>query len=227
VMRWIIDQGGKFYDEKTFKWTWQTAEAERAFQWLVDLYDKHRVAWRKTPEGVKSPLGEGRTAAQIHGVYGLSSLASSHPDVQLADFPLPAFVAGKTPNYYEHTVSAYALSPLLRPDDMASKIGAAFYRELLSPDGLIVRANEYSGAILVKGLYTDPRFKDTTFGPVRAKLPEQVISKMRFMTMAVRPEEAQTEINKVIAGETGIKAALAALQQQFSVGEEEARRNMQ
>ncbi len=36
VMRWIIDQGGKFYDEKTYKWTWQTAEAEKALQFVVD-----------------------------------------------------------------------------------------------------------------------------------------------------------------------------------------------
>ena len=129
----------------------------------------------------------------IPGAYALSGYLTSHKDMypKLVDQPLPAFVPGKTPNYYEHEYSGYALSALLKPDDMRARVGAAFYKEMLSPDSLIARANEYSGAILAKAVYTDPRFKDTTFGPVRAKLPEQVISRMQFMTMAVRPERAR------------------------------------
>ena len=228
-MRWIMDQGGRFYDEKTFKWTWQTVEAERALQWILDLHDKHAVAWRQNPPEVSNPLGEQRAAMQIAGAFSLSGYLTSHPDVypKLVDQPMPGFVPGKPPNYYEHEYSGYAITSLLKPDDARARIGAAFYKELLSPDWLIARANEYSGAILAKAVYADPRFKDTTFGSVRAKLPEQIISRMLFMTMAVRPEEAQTEINKVIAGQTGIKAALAELQQQFSAKEEEARRTMQ
>jgi ABC-type glycerol-3-phosphate transport system substrate-binding protein len=227
-MRWIIDQGGKFYDEKTFKWTWQTAEAERALQWLLDLYDKHGVSWKQAPGDVKDGLGQQRAAMKIDGAYSISGYATSYPDVfpKLMDQPMPAFVAGKTPNYYEHEYSGYALSALLKPDDMKAKVGAAFYKELLSADSLIARANEYSGAILVKGVYTDPRFKDTKFGPIRAKLPEQVISKMIFMTMAVRPETFQAQIDGIIAGKQSIKAALADAQQQFQNQEDEARRNM-
>lgn len=228
IMRWIIDQGGKFYDEKTFKWTWQTIEAERALQWIVDLYDKHAVAWKQAPPEVKNALGEQRAAMLIQGAFSISGYATSHPDVfpKLVDRPMPAFVPGKAPNYYEHEYSGYALSPLLKPDDTKAKIGAAFYKELLSPDWLIARADEYSGAILAKAVYSDPRFKDTKFGAARAKLPEQVISRMIFMTMAVRPEDGQQFINKVIAGQASVKSALAEMQQHFSVGEEEARRNM-
>jgi ABC-type glycerol-3-phosphate transport system substrate-binding protein len=227
VMRWIIDQGGRFYDEKTYKWSWQTVEAERALQWLVDLYDKHAVAWKQAPPDVKDGLGEQRAAMKIDGAFSLSGYAVSYPDTRLADTAMPAFVAGKTPNYYEHEYSGYALSALLKPDDVRARIGAAFYRELLSPDWLIIRANEYSGAILAKAVYSDPRFKDTRFGAVRAKLPEQVISRMIFMTMAVRPETFQPYIDKVIRGEASIKSALAEAQQQFQAQEDEARRNMQ
>jgi ABC-type glycerol-3-phosphate transport system substrate-binding protein len=230
IMRWIIDQGGTFYDEKTFKWTWQTTQAERAFQWILDLYDKHGVAWKQAqaPAEVKDALGEQRTASMIHGAYAISGYATSHKDTypKLADQPLPGFVPGKAPNYYEHEYSGYALSSLLKTDDMRARVGAAFYRELLSADSLIARANEYSGAILAKAVYADPRFKDTTFGPIRAKLPEQVISRMQFMTMAVRPEEAGTYLNKVVAGETSLKSALAEMQQFFQTREDEARQNM-
>ncbi|HEX2325299.1 MAG TPA: extracellular solute-binding protein, partial [Chloroflexota bacterium] len=145
VMRWIIDQGGKFYDEKTFKWTWQTTEAERAVQWLLDLYDKHSVAWRRQPDGIKDAMGEARAAMIIHGAYAMSNYVKTYPDVKLADQPLPAFVAGKTPNYYEHQIAGYALSALLTPDSPKARIGAAFYRDLLSPEGMRALANEYSG----------------------------------------------------------------------------------
>jgi ABC-type glycerol-3-phosphate transport system substrate-binding protein len=228
VMRWVIDQGGKFYDEKTYKWTWQTAEAERAVQWLVDLYDKHNVAWKQAPPEVKDALGEQRAAMVIQGAFSISGYRTSHPDTfpKLVDQPMPAFVAGKVPNYYEHEYSGYAISPLLKGDDVKARIGAAFYKEMLSTDHLIARANEYSGAILARAVYSDPRFKDTTFGAARAKLPEQVISRMTFMSMAVRPETFQEHINAVINGEKSVKSALAEAQQQFQVQEDEARRNM-
>jgi ABC-type glycerol-3-phosphate transport system substrate-binding protein len=228
VMRWIIDQGGRFYDEKTFKWTWQTAEAERAVQTLLDFYDKHGVAWKQAPPEVKDALGEQRAAMIIAGAFSLSGYLTSHKDVypKLVDQPLPAYVPGKAPNYYEHEYSGYALSALLKPDDPRARVGAAFYKEMLSPDSLIARANEYSGAILAKAVYADPRFKDTTFGPVRAKLPEQVISRMQFMTMAVRPEEAGQFLTKAVAGETSLKSALSEMQQFFQNREDEARQNM-
>ncbi len=228
LMRWIIDQGAKFYDEQTNKWTWQTAEAERALQYISDLYDKHGVAWKTTPPDVKDGPGEQRAAMTIAGAFSISGYATSHPDTysRMEDMPLPAFVPGKTPSYYEHEYSGYALSALLKPDDMRAKVGAAFYKELLSPDALIGRANEYSGAILAKAVYTDPRFKDTKFGSIRAKLPDQVISKLRFMTMAVRPEEGQNFITKVINGQASVKSALGEMQQYFQNKEDDARRNM-
>jgi ABC-type glycerol-3-phosphate transport system substrate-binding protein len=226
VMRWIIDQGGKFYDEKTYKWTWQTAEAEKAFQWILDLYDKHNVAWRKQPDGIKDAMGEARSAMIITGAYSLSNYVKQYPDVKLVDQPMPAFVNGKTPNYYEHEVAGYALSALLKPDDPKAKIGATFFKDLLSPEGARALANEYSGAILSKSVYADPSFKETTFGAVRAKLPEQIISKMVLMTMAADPGAVTAQVTRVVNGELSIKAALQDMQQTFTAKEEEARRNM-
>ena len=71
VYHWILDQGGTFYDEKTHKWSWQTAEAERALQWIVDAYDKHQVTWRSAPAGVKDALGEGQAATMASRVVKL------------------------------------------------------------------------------------------------------------------------------------------------------------
>lgn len=134
IMRWILDQGGKFYDQQTYKWTWRTPEAERALQYLADIYDKHAVSWKQSPPEVKDALGEQRAAVIIGGAFSLSGYATSPPDTyaNLVDQPLPAFVPGKTPSYYEHEYSGYALSALLPPEDPKARIGAAFYKDLLA-----------------------------------------------------------------------------------------------
>jgi len=226
IPSWILDQGGRFYNEQTRKWSWQTVEAERTFQWLLDLYDRHAVAWRKAPEGVRNPIGEGRAAMQIDGAFALSSLAASHPDTPLADQVRPGFVPGRPQHFFENGISGYALSALLRPDAPKARIGAAFYRELLSPDSALIRAENYSGAILIKGLYLDQRFKQTAFYAARAKFSDQVISKIKIMNMAANPVNITIYVNKIIDGQLSIKSALLDMQQKFTSEEEEARRNL-
>jgi ABC-type glycerol-3-phosphate transport system substrate-binding protein len=225
IFRWILDQGGKFYDERASRWQLQTVEAERAMQWLLDLYDKHGVTWRKPPDGVKDALGEGQAAMSMTGPFALSGYVKSFPDVRLEDRPLPGFVPGKAPNYFEPELAGYSLSALLKPDEPKTRIGVAFLRHLLAPDNAMLLANEYSGAILVKGVYEDPRFKDTTFGAVRARLPEQIISKIVLIPTGANPYDFGTQINKVVAGELSIRAALAEAQQIFNTQEDDARRN--
>ena len=79
-------------------------------------------------------------------------------------------------------------------------------------------ANEYSGGILIKGLYADPRFRSTTFGAVRAALPEQIIGKSLTLSNAADPGFA-THVTRVINGELSIKAALADMQQLYGAAE--------
>jgi hypothetical protein len=80
--------------------------------------------------------------------------------------------------------------------------------------------------MLARSVYTDPGFKDTTFGPIRARLPEQIISKMVLMTMAANPEAFGAHLTRVINGELSVKAALSEMQQLYVQQEDEARRNM-
>jgi maltose-binding protein MalE len=224
IQNWILDQGGQFYDEKSTRWSWQTPEAERAFQWILDTYDKHAVVWREAPPGTGNALGEGRAGMIFgQGAFSLSGYAVSHPDVKLVDVPLPSFVPGRQPHYYLPGIAGYSLSALLKPDDPKTRLGVAFYRHLLAPERAMALADQYSGAILLKSVYSDPRFKGTRFGAVRAKLPEQIISKTLMLTMAADLDFG-AQYNQVIAGELSIKAALGDMQQQFTAREEEARR---
>jgi ABC-type glycerol-3-phosphate transport system substrate-binding protein len=226
VYHWVLDQGGKFYDDKTHRWTWQTAEAERALQWIVDAYDKHQVMWRTAPSGIRDALGEGHAATMMGGAFRLSDYALQYPDVRIADLPLPSFVPGKPRNYYMPEIAGFSLSPVLEPDEPKAKLGAALLREFYSPEGALELANRYSGALFVKGVYADPRFKDTRFGAARAYFPQEVIPRtVVIMDMAADPG-IMPQINKVLAGELSVKAALAEMQQLHQAQDDEARRNM-
>ena len=224
VFNWILDQGGKFYDEKTNKWTWQTAEAERALRFLLDFYDRHRVAWRTAPPGTTSAMGQGLSSAQMVGPYSISGLWVSHPDVKLFDQPMPAFVAGKQPNYYLVGFSGMALSAALKPDDMRAKIGAAYYKFVYTAENRIkTQANEYSGAILNYDVYTHPEFKNTKFAPVRQDFVEKVIKRTILPNPAASPGIA-AQWTKILNGELGIPAALAEIQQVHQTAEDESLR---
>lgn len=225
IPNWIMDQGETFYDEKNKKWTWQTAAAEKAFQWVLDVYDKHGVAWRQNPAGVTNAMGEGPAAlAAAQGAYAISTYANSHPNTGLADVPMPAFVAGKQPKYYVASVPGYSLSALLKPDDVKAKIGAALFRHLYTPASAITFANEYSGAIAIKGLYGDQKFRETRYGAVRATLDRDVIARTVMLSPAADPGLG-ADLNKVIAGQLSVKAALSEMQQKYNTAEEEAQRN--
>ena len=224
IYNWILDQGGKFYDERTNKWTWQTAEAERAFRYLLDLYDRHRVAWRTAPPGTTSSMGQGIASAQIVGPYSISGLWISHPDVKIFDQPMPGFVNGKAPSYYLVGFSGMALSSVLKPDSAAAKIGAAYYKFVYSAEQRIkTQANEYSGAILNYDVYTHPDFKGTKYAPVRQDFVEKVIKRTTLPAPAASPGVGP-QWTKVLNGEYGIPAMLAELQTVHQAAEDESLR---
>ncbi len=225
IRNWILDQGDTFYDTQNHKWTWQTNAAEQAMQKIVDFY-KQGTAWVKAPQGIKDPIGEAQAAMKpAAGFYELSGYAKSYPHTELVDVPMPGFVPGKDPHYFQTAISGFALSALLKPGDERAKIGAAFLRHLFSPSEVTALADQYSGAIFINGIYSDAGFKGTTFGPVRSFLSDKVIAHTLMMDMAVEPGFG-TQINNVIAGTQSIQAALAEMQQIYTGKEDEARKNM-
>jgi ABC-type glycerol-3-phosphate transport system substrate-binding protein len=180
----------------------------------------------KTPDGVKQPLGEGRAAMEMGaGFYELSGDAKSYPHLELVDMPMPSFVPGKKPHYFQTAISGWALSALLKPGDEKTKAGVAFLQHLYTPEEAMSLATQYSGAIFIQGVYSSPAFKSSTFGPLRANLPDQIIANTLTLDMAVEPGFS-SQMGKVIAGTMTIQAALADMQQQYSSKEAEARKQM-
>jgi hypothetical protein len=170
-------------------------------------------------------MGQGTASAQMIGPYAISGLWVSHPDVKILDQPMPAFVAGRQPNYYLVGFSGMALSSALRPDDSRAKIGAAYYKFLYTAENRIkTQANEYSGAILNDDVYTHPDFKSTKFAPVRQDFVEKVIKRTILPNPAANPG-VDAQWTKILTGQLGIPAALAELQQVHQTAEDESLRS--
>jgi len=73
-------------------------------------------------------------------------------------------------------------------------------------------------------MYADPRFRATKFGPIRATLPEQIITKTVTVSNAADPG-FMPHVNRVLAGELSVKSSLSDMQQVYTVAEDEAQRN--
>ena len=199
----------------------------------MDVYDKLDVAWRpgQAPGGSPHPIVRG-DQAMILGAHASSTsdLLASTPDAPLWDAPLPSFVAGRAPHYYVPGFAGLSLAAALTPESPKARIGAALYRRVLSPEGSLVVADAYGGAILSRGLYDDPRFKETRFGALRATFAQQVLARTQMLNLVVAdsttPPEFRAAVQKALVGQASTRAVLAEVKQLFDAKEEAARRTL-
>ena len=159
-----------------------------------------------------------------------SGMLVNTPDAKLWDVPVPSFVSGKTPHYYVPGLAGLSLAAALKPDSVKAKIGAALYWLVLSPEGSLIVADNYGGAILSKGVYESPRFKETRFGALRATFAQQVLGRTQMLNLVVADSTTQpgfrAAVMKALSGQAATKAVLAEIQQLFDLKEEEAWRNL-
>jgi ABC-type glycerol-3-phosphate transport system substrate-binding protein len=226
VINWILDQGGSVYEERNRKWTWQTDLAERAFQTLLDDYYTRKLGWLDAPAGIGDAMGNGHLALWSSGAFTLFKYTTQFQDTGVEDVPMPGYVAGKPVHYFQRGIAGYSLSPLLKGNDVKTQIGAAFLRHLLSPDGALGIADNYSGVILIKSAYDDPRFKQTRFGPVRANYPQQVIGKMVILGHGADDADFAEVMTKGLRRQLSVKELFQQLQQTATQREAEAQRNL-
>jgi hypothetical protein len=97
----------------------------------------------------------------------------------------------------------------------------------MSPEGALGIADNYSGAILLKSIYEDPRFKQTKLGPARASYPQQVISRMVVLGYGADDADFATRFSKVLRREVSVKGVLQELQHEATQREEQAQRAME
>jgi hypothetical protein len=139
---------------------------------------------------------------------------------------MPSFAPGKEPHYYVPGIAGFSLAAALKPDSVKAKIGATLYRMVLSPDGSMILANSYSGGILMNSVYTDPRFKDTTFAAFRARLPQEVLARTLMLNLVTPDSTTQPDfaanVLKALNGVLSVKAALGEIQSLFDVKEAES-----
>jgi hypothetical protein len=113
-------------------------------------------------------------------------------------------------------VAGFSLAASLKPDGVKAGIGVALYRLVLSPDGSKSLAKGDSGGILVNGVYSDPRFKDTTYTAWRANLARGALSEWVMLNLVMPNSTTQPDfaanVQKVSERVLPVKGALVEIQ---------------
>ncbi|TFG62897.1 MAG: extracellular solute-binding protein [Spirochaetales bacterium] len=98
---YIVDQGGRFWDNDAQKFTLQTPEAKKALQFFYDLFYKYKLDSTELPD-TQNALTQNLTSMGFMWPEFLPFAESSYPDLNFDFIMKPAF-SGNKPPVFNHT----------------------------------------------------------------------------------------------------------------------------
>jgi len=93
---WIVDNGGRFWDNDSQKFTLQTPEAKEVLQWFYDLFYVHKVDSIELPDSL-SALVQNLTSMAFMWPEFLPFAKEAYPELNFAFVMKPPFQLGKAP----------------------------------------------------------------------------------------------------------------------------------
>jgi ABC-type glycerol-3-phosphate transport system substrate-binding protein len=98
LLAYIADQGGRFYDNTTQRWTMQTPEAKKVLKFFYDLNWKYKVDSPNLPAAFDA-LAQGTAAMAFIWPEFVSWARINLPDQEFTLIEKPPFVKGVQPNF--------------------------------------------------------------------------------------------------------------------------------
>jgi len=207
---WIWQQGGEFYSGDTGKWSLSSAEGEAALQRIQDLYQKDKVCNLDIANREYESFLQGTLSTQLEGAWTMGVIASANPDLKLDSVVTPKLANAKSATVYPDHTAVLTLSKRLAADNQKLESGVGLTKALVSPDALISITDAYSGSLMSKALYDDPRIQKTKYGLISKRVAEGVWPNARFPQDHVANQApALTELQRALTKEISIKDALA------------------
>ena len=225
---WIWQLGGEYYSAETGKWTFNTPEGEAAAQRIYDLY------WGPKPVtafGLYNSALEGMTqglvATQLAGAWSMGYLQSTVKELGLDNVPTPPLTGAKANTVYPDHFAVISLSRRLAQDENKLKHAINIAKNMLQPDALIGITEVYTGSLLSKALYSDPRVQSTKYGPVSKRMAEAVWPRAKFPRDHVANQTpAGQELDRALRKEISVKEALANIDTYLNEQETQARQRL-
>jgi ABC-type glycerol-3-phosphate transport system substrate-binding protein len=227
---WAIDSmiwqmGGNFFDEESGKWSYSSAEGEAALQNYYDLFNGDKpVSSFDLITSETEDMVQGRLASHMQGAYSVGSIEGLYPDFDADGIAMPP-LAGATVNQINPAhFGVITLSRRLADNEEKRNHCVGFLLEYFDLDSQLNQLDNYSGSVMDKRVYADPRVSDHKYGDFSKMITDATFSRVRYNHDHVaNTDPAQTEFQSAIRGEKSIKDALKAADDYLNDQEQQAR----
>ncbi|MCL4378070.1 MAG: extracellular solute-binding protein [Actinobacteria bacterium] len=146
---YIVDAGGKFWDNETQKFTLQTPETKKVMNFFHDLFDTYKVDSVELPDSM-SALTQGLTSMAFMWPEFLPFAKTAYPDLNFGFIGKPAFVEGKLP-VMSHTDTWNAVMPKY-VEGIKKDAAFLFLKYLASEEGQLLFLDANPGLSPLKSL---------------------------------------------------------------------------
>ncbi len=217
--------GGEWFDKASGKFAFSTTpECEVAAQYIYDLFWKHKVVDHGLFDGEYAGVSSGLVSMWSEGAWSASA-QNDAAGLDCDNFGTPPMANAKKNVLYPEHIAAWGLSKRLA-DAPSEKLQAAldYALEIVSPDALLLAMEFYSGTLMSKEVYADPRLMTTKFGAMSKQAAEGSWPYARFPGDHVANYgPAGVEFDRAMRQEISIKEALANMDTYLQSQEDEAR----
>jgi ABC-type glycerol-3-phosphate transport system substrate-binding protein len=227
VKGWIWQTGGEFYHKDTGKWTFSTPEGEAAAQIVHDLIWKHKtVSYDLFPNEYQG-FTQQLVSTQFDGAWTAGVQEAANKELKVDAVPTPKLQNAREDVVYPEHMGVITLSRRLAQDGTKQKHGAEMLAEFLKPETLLALTETYSGSLMSKLLYEDPRVLKTKYGPLSKRVAEGTWPRTRYTQDHVaNPGPGSQELDRGLRNQIPIKEALANMDRYFNEQESQARERL-
>lgn len=168
-LSYIVEQGGRFWDNDTQKFNFNLPEAEKALQWFADIYLTKKWDSLDLP-GDFEGMSQGIKAMAFMWPEYPNFAKILFPQINLAFVGKPPFVKGNVP-IFNHTDTWNCMAFAGTPNKEATQ---HFLRYLKTPEAQLAFAEQNPGLVILKKVVFEDPFYQTGKGAFLAPVIDSI-----------------------------------------------------
>jgi ABC-type glycerol-3-phosphate transport system substrate-binding protein len=224
VKGFIWQQGGEFYHKDQGKWTFSTPEGESGVQRIFDMFWKDKITSFDLVTNEYQNFTQGLVSTEFDGAWTAGVQEAANKDLKTDLFPTPKIQNAKDDVVFPEHMGVITMSRRLTKDPTKEQHCASMLAEFIKPESLLALTETYSGSLMSKLLYEDPRILKTKYGPMSKRTAEGTWPRARYPQDHVANQApAAQELERALRQEISIKEALANMDKYLNDQEAQAR----
>ena len=210
VKTWIWQMGSEFYNREQGKWSLSSPEGEAALQRIYDMYWTNKVSSLDIFNDEYQGFIQELVSTQFNGAWTMGVMEAANEKLKLDCLPTPKLLSAKNDVVYPEHMGVVTLSRRLAKDNNKLDAAVGIMKAMLTADALIFLTETYSGSVMSKAVYDDPRINQTKYGKISKRIAEGTWPRARFPRDRVANQApAQEELWRALRKQISVKEALA------------------